>query len=474
MSQSSYDQTPYMMVSFADTHPRRLCALARLFGLPATTPDSSRVLELGCAVGGNIVPMAYSLPGASLVGVDISHGQIETAREFAGAVGAENVELRAASITDVTGDWGEFDYILSHGVFSWVPREVQDATLRICGRQLSPGGVALVSFNVLPGWHSRTSIREMMAIHTESISDPIERARAGRDFIVALCESPFAGPDKLAMLQAEVRYLRDKSASYIVHEYFETNNEPMYFRDFARRLTEHGLQYLGDSRRNVDVVDAWPTSRAWMAATPDDLAKSEQYADIITGRTFRHALVCRADAKLDRASAHQRVGQMFVEALLKQWSAGAGMTRFESPRGARFLTGSGAVRNALAAMSSRFPETAPASEFVAGPDREEVARALVECWRSGVIRLYSDPPTFATRPGEAPVASAVVRHLAGAGESVINLRHETTTLSPEQRALVPLLDGTQNRDQLPLAASMSRDVVDRILAQLAVSAALER
>lgn len=473
MSQNSYDDIPYAVVSFSETHPRRLQAVARVFGLDSPPPAACRVLELGCAVGGNIVPMAYSLPGATFVGIDLSAGQVAQARALADAVGVRNVDLRAASITDISPDWGKFDYIICHGVFSWVPPAVREKILDICGENLSERGVAYVSFNVLPGWHTRLWIREAMLFHTEGIADPSERARAGRDFINALAESPFAPPDKLAVLRGEANYLRDKDASYILHDYFEADNEPVYFRDFAAGAARRGLQYLGDAKLNAAAGEGWEPAQAWMDSCGDDLVRVEQYADFINTRMFRRTLLCRADAALDRAGAASRIGDLYAETYLRQFAHGAGATRFEHPAGARYITQSPAMRSALAAISAGFPRAVRVSDVIDPAPRDEVARGLLQCWATGVIRLYVDPPVFSHAAGAAPRASAVARHLAGRGSTAINLRHETITLSAEQRRIVPLLDGSHERNRLAAEAGIGRDLLEQALAQLGFAAILE-
>src|SRR3954454_4850783 len=189
---SNYEAVPYPVTSFPESHPRRLHSVAHLFGLETPPIDTARVLELGCAVGGNIVPMAYSLPNTKFIGIDIVSSQIEQAKTFSDAVGVKNLDLRAASIMDVSREqWGEFDYIIGHGVFSWVPPDVQEKILAIAGEQLSPRGVAYLSFNTFPGWHARMWVRDAMLFHTETIADALQRARAARDFIAALVQSPF-------------------------------------------------------------------------------------------------------------------------------------------------------------------------------------------------------------------------------------------------------------------------------------------
>jgi cyclopropane fatty-acyl-phospholipid synthase-like methyltransferase len=184
---SSYDDVPYDSLPFAQTHPSRLATVATLFGLKPTQVERCRVLELGCASGGNLIPLAEALPDAWLVGVDLSARQIADGERIIRKTGLNNVSLRHASIADVDETYGHFDYILCHGVFSWVPHDIQDAILAICSNHLTPNGVAYVSYNTYPGWHMRGMMRDMMRYHAFRFTEPAQRiaqARALLDFLV--------------------------------------------------------------------------------------------------------------------------------------------------------------------------------------------------------------------------------------------------------------------------------------------------
>ncbi len=129
---TSYDEVPYEGYPFPQTHPDRLATVARLLGVGAAPAESCRVLELGCTDGGNLIPMAASLPHSSFLGIDLSGRQIAAARKIIQALALENIEVRHLDIADVGDDFGTFDYIICHGVYSWVPAPIQDEVLRIC------------------------------------------------------------------------------------------------------------------------------------------------------------------------------------------------------------------------------------------------------------------------------------------------------------------------------------------------------
>ena len=140
----SYDEMPYTSYPFADTHPSRLAAIAQIFGLNPPALENARILELGCASGGNLTPLALYYPNMQLVGVDYSSVQVNEGIEAIKKLGLKNVELKHMSIADITPELGLFDYIICHGVYSWIPKEVQDAILRVCNENLVKNGVAYV------------------------------------------------------------------------------------------------------------------------------------------------------------------------------------------------------------------------------------------------------------------------------------------------------------------------------------------
>ena len=468
---ASYTQVPYGFYSFPESHPRRLQAVAHLFGLDAPAPAKCRVLELGSAVGGNIVPMAYSLPSAKLVGIDLVASQIETATRFAEACGVKNLELRAANIIDVTPEWGKFDYIITHGVFSWVPHEVAEKVLQICAEQLAPDGLAYISFNTFPGWHTRMWAREAMHFHADEFADPIQKARAGRDFILALAQAPFTS----TLLQSEAQYLQGKEESYILHEYLERTNQPFYFRDFAARIAQRGLQYLGDAFQNGMVAaQNWAPFRNWMEANRDDLIRQEQYVDFVRNREFRRALICRSALTIDRTQMLARAETMQAASYLRQSAEANSMTRFSHSRGGDLVTGAGPLHDALVTISRRFPQTISVKAVIdaAGQQRAAVLRELVNCWMNGMLELYVDPPPVLMQPlSDKPRASLVARYLAAQNQAPINQRHGSIPVDTTQRRFIQLLDGTRTREQLASEMGMASENIDQLL-QFAVNAAL--
>ncbi len=95
-----YDAIPYPTRATPTTHPEHLAMVLTLLGLCAPPLENCRVLEVGCATGGNLLPMAESLPEASFVGIDLSAAQIDAARAAQRTLGLKNAEFRCQDLCE--------------------------------------------------------------------------------------------------------------------------------------------------------------------------------------------------------------------------------------------------------------------------------------------------------------------------------------------------------------------------------------
>ena len=227
LTAQSYDEIPYDSVPICETHPGNLAVLGALFGLNPARPEACRVLELGCASGGNLIPMAYRLPGAEFLGIDLSAGQVAGGQALVEALGLRNIRLEQGDVLDL-GDIGQFDYVIAHGLYSWVPAAVRERLLELCGQALTPDGIAYVSYNTLPGWRQRSALRDMLLQFTRDATTPRTRLARAREALEQL-EAAFAEQDGVvpAQLHADVVKLRSRHPSYLYHEYLTAENTPV-------------------------------------------------------------------------------------------------------------------------------------------------------------------------------------------------------------------------------------------------------
>ena len=463
---SSYDAVPYSVHAFAQTRPDRLATVAALFGLESPDPQQCRVLELGCASGGNLIPMAAGNPQSRFVGIDLSARQIADGQAVLRELGLGNVELREGSILDIDDSLGQFDYVLAHGVYSWVPPAVQERILEICARNLSPRGVAYVSYNTYPGWHARGAVREMLWYHTQRFADPLTRIREARALLVFMARAmPGAGGAFGTLLRQELALLLATPDTYLLHEHLEEFNEPLYFHQFAQRAAACGLQYLGETQVGTMVAGRLgaDTEKTLRQISPD-LLHMEQYMDFLRNRMFRQTLLCHAEVRLERALRPEAVMRFHVSSSAKPVSAAPevrsdGGEAFAGGSKQKLTTRDPLMKGAMVWLWERAPASAPFDAVLeAARERAGVASApeqamqlatrLLHCYVSQLVDFSLAPPKSCEQVSERPIASPYARLRARQGDRVTNLRLETVTMSEPTRLVLQHLDGRHDRAAL--------------------------
>ncbi len=461
-----YDLVPYESHPFPQTHPTRLATVGTLFGMRPAPVQKCRVLELGCAAGGNLIPMAVQSPDSHFVGVDLSKRQIDQGNETISALGLTNIQLRHANISDVDDSFGKFDYLMSHGVFSWVPTDVQDAMFQIAARNLNPQGIAYISYNTYPGWHMRGLVREMMRYHAANFSTPTIRTRQARSLLDFLATSvPQDGGAFSALLRQEVEVLRHHADYYLFHEHLEEINSPLFFHQFIERAARHDLQYLGESNVRSMIVTNLPegVQKALRVMSTDQI-QLEQYMDFLRNRTFRETLLCRANVPLNRGLDGEPIRRLWLASRAEPVNGPPNIESdepiaFKTPSGYTLTTSMSSMKAALVCLRAAWPRALAFDELIAAiatpskalgePEKIALASRLTQAYvGSDLIELFAGPLPCVTKTSERPVACPYARRQATHGHKATNRRHETIGLSPFMRALLPLLNGTRTRDDL--------------------------
>jgi methyltransferase-like protein/trans-aconitate methyltransferase len=469
--QTSYDQVPYENHAYPQAHPNRLATVATLLGMQPQPVGDCRVLELGCAAGSHLIPLALTLPGSRFLGIDLSARQVDKGQRVIDALGLDNVQLEVRDIRELDERLGCFHYIVCHGVYSWVPDEVRERILAVCARNLTPNGVAFVSYNTYPGWHLRGTVRDLLVYHTRQAGEPGDRVREARRLLEVLAEAVQGrdGPyDRL--LQAELQMLGRCGDSYLFHEHLEDVNEPTYFHEFAARAAARGLQFLGEAELGAMLLHGYPPEvETALPRMAPNMVQLEQYLDFLNNRTFRQTLLCHQGVEPNYRLSAERLRGLYVASRARPLSAcpdvdSTAEERFAAPGGATVKSTDPLAKAALLYLAEvwpqavRFEELARAARARLGPggpsaeeDASVLGQCLLTCYLSdpdGLVYLWTQPPSFASEAGEYPTASPLARLQATTAGSATNLRHETLALDDFSRAVLSRLDGRRDRNTL--------------------------
>ncbi|WP_448680384.1 methyltransferase regulatory domain-containing protein [Pseudomonas nicosulfuronedens] len=463
--QQTYDEDPYHSYSFRFSSPENLAAVAHLFGRDAPAVATARVLELGCASGGNLIPFVSRHSTASALGIDLSSVQVEEGQRIIERLGLDNLELRQADLSTLSSaELGTFDYIVCHGVYSWVPEHVRQAILRICKENLAPNGIAYVSYNTYPGWKGRELLRDAMLLRaglcTGSAQDRLAYGRGMIDFL-----KQWSNP-KGVLGTAMANYgsiLRDTDEHYLLHEYLEHCNAPCYFGDFIALAEQWGLTYLADAKpcgMFIDNVFPLEVRDALLKECGHSQVLLEQYLDFLRERMFRQTLLMHAEPSrpVTYRLNPQRLRCLHMAARLICQDEAAGSPVFTDGNGQTLIAPNPVARIALTEMAKVWPRTLDMDTLLATtkaclktlpPTAEQHLLELFEILVvRGMGRFSLQPVGRARGNTEKPKVDPRAVAYAESGRDTFTPWHESVMLDTVVTFLLPLLDGRHSRRQL--------------------------
>lgn len=469
-----YDTIAYAAQAHAQTHPAHLAMIATLLGRTPPPVATCKVLEIGCADGANLLPMAATLPHAQFTGCDLSGQAIAAATRASADLGLTNVTLLQQDLRTLLEASDTFDYIIAHGVYSWVPEPVREALLTLAAERLSPHGLMYVSFNTFPGCHVRQATWEILHAHVDALPTAAERLDAARNLAALLAEPGMAQNETDGLLRAEFGKLATKSDSALYHDDLAVPNQPFHFREFTASLARHGLAFVAETKLSMMTpAGLSPRIAQWVAGM--DLLAREQYLDYARLRRFRQSIVGRADAPVNTDNIATRVAGMHAAASIALVRAAAEGTAFagEPAAGSPEVRAVRALLQWLVAQSPRAITMADATAWIArtspGAPRS-AATILVDACYAGMVDLHVHPPELAAQASTRPEASALVRWQIVRQPGVTNLRHETLRIDdPLARGLLAALDGTRTHDELDALMAAALPAAERATASARVA-----
>ncbi len=470
---TAYDRISYPGHPFGETHPDHLGTLGALFGMTPAPLSACRVLELGCGDGANLIPIAAQWPQSEFVGLDLSEQAVGRGNEFIARMGLKNITLRAHDIMDVGMQFGAFDYISAHGVYSWVPDPVREKIHAIYRETLSPHGIGYISYNCYPGCHSRDIAREMMRYHVRAVTNPQQRVQQARALLTLMAESSAEDSIYGFELRNQVNRIKDIDDQVLFHDDLAEVATPFYLYEVAEAAAAHGLQYLCDAAFSLSRFERLPAqARKQLAAIPeDDVLEREQYADFIEGRSFRQSLFCRGDVKLERTIGPRRIRQFHLATSAAPRDgvidpAAADVVTFETENGSTLATDHRLSKAVILELGKVWPQTIGFTDAVnaalatLGPaaapikanldaETDALGNLFFRAFSVGQFELHLFPPQLTTTIAERPEASRLARQQAATGLAVTNLRHRIVSMKDETvRRFLMLVDGTRTLDAL--------------------------
>jgi hypothetical protein len=472
-----YDAVRYPSQTFAETHPITMGVFSALYGRPYAPFATARVLEIGCNGGVNLINMAFGAPLAEFVGVDLAEQPIARARATARSCGCDNVDFHLCDLAEIDESYGSFDYIIAHGVYAWIPAGSREALMRVIGERLSADGLALVSYNALPGSRLREAVRDMLLTVSNEAEDPKEKLDLARSLLSEYIELwSDTEADEMAV-KFEARRILSREPEAIFHDELNQDYAPQLLSAAVAAAARFGLDYLCDAEPNSSAEILFPSEafapmRAWARG---DWTRFEQLMDFRTMRRFRYSIFCRGAA--DRRREPMRLRGLWACGELKALEADP-----EAPDGAEFeavpkvkiKTRDPKLVKFLSALAAAFPLAIPLDSAAENP---VLADYVFRLFTNRVIQVTIAQWPLVAVAGERPKASPLARLQAATGAAVVStLRHDSMRIDGAPAlSLLTLMDGSRTREELAvglaeregLSSTEASARLDRILTDFA-------
>lgn len=453
----AYDAVAYPTPVLSLQTPDRLAAAGMLHGWQAPEPDTASVLEIGCGTGFNLIGIGAVAPQSRCVGFDLSGEAIARGRDLAALADLKNVDLHKGDIMDYPRNGAKFDYIICHGVYSWIPQFVRPALMDLIGARLAPGGVAYLSFDALPASAPKAFINSFLIRELQGVHDVEQRVLGAAKLLAVLARNQRSESRLKGQLDQLLRDLPGFDPAYFYHDWLAEHYAPATLEAFGEQAAEHGLRRAGDAAMyDLFTGDLDEEARAMVEACGDDIPRRSALLHMLRGaHVFRRELLVRADAPPPALPWNDAVRKLRFGYLGRRDEItdddGKTVPRYtDGPDG--FVV---AREPALVAMMDRLLEHSPDELTfdqllqLTGLPGEELSGLLRGMATLTLIDAHATPQQFTSSPGERPRVGVLVRAMMARGDEAISLRHSKFGASHEAtRALLAMCDGTRDRDTL--------------------------
>lgn len=453
----AYDAVAYPTPILPLPTPNRLAAAGLLHGWRAPDPSTASVLEIGCGDGFNLIGVAAVAPASRCVGFDLSGEAIARGQALGTQAGLQNVELHQGDIMDYPRSGPKFDYIVCHGVYSWIPQPVRPALLELIGARLAPRGLAYVSFDTLPAASPKAAINAFLLRQLEGMEGVEARVTGAARLLTLLARNQRPESRLKGQLDQLLNDLGSFDPGYFYHDWLAEYYAPVSLDAFGAEAAASGLRRVGDAAMyDMFTGDLDDEARAMVEACGDDIPRRSALLHMLRGsHVFRREMLVRADAPppaVDWADAVRSLSFVYL-GTREELPEGDGRiaTRYSDGPEGFVVAREPALVATMDALLQHSPNELTFEQLltITGLESEALANLLRGIATLTVIDAHATAQNFVTEPGDYPRAGQLVRAMMAAGSQAITLRHSKFVASHDAtRVLLALCNGARSRDEL--------------------------
>lgn len=483
---SVYDKVHYKGTIIPNTFPDHLALSAVWYNNRYSLLQRFHLTELGCGDGANLLPIAFYHPDSTFIGIDNAESELNRASEGARQIGLQNVQFLQKDICDLdTADFTPCDYIIAHGLYSWVSDDTRESILQFCQNCLSPTGLAYISYNAQPGWASRGLVRDILLrsglVQKAAIEDKASKAmEVASQLLDTLPSRDYA---YAALLADELQRVRDGQAFYVFHEYLEEFNEGFWLRDFVERARKNDLNYVCDAQFSQWEGQIPKELRLTLSLRDLEPIEQEETADLLCNRYFHASILCRDDAPREPRSHQEILEQVYIACSLRADPDPFDLTEgvvelFIDDHGQEITLDSSITKAAVVLLAAQWPAgmqlktlLQKASKLliehgceVLDKAQTQLVEELITLFEAGAINLRLKELNYNMIAPECPKIHALARYEIEHREALTSPYHLSLTLNSQMLEVVRVMDGSKSKNEIKRL--FGEEVVDQTIVML--------
>jgi methyltransferase-like protein len=454
---SPYEVIPYEGTLVPNTSPSHLALCSLWHKGPRPPLNHFRLTELGCGDASNLISLALAYPDSTFIGVDSSRQELALARNDVRNLGRAEI--------------APCDYLIAHGLYSWVAEDAREAILNCCSQSLTASGLAYISYNAQPGWATRRLVREAL-MRSPSVRDAQIEQKATEAVQVAISlleDMPSRDYAAAVLLAKELERVRDSSLCYVYHEYLAEVNEGFWLRDFVEGSRRHGLEYVADAQFCRWEGNVSGELQAALARRSLDGIEREETADLLGDRYFRASILCRANVKRAPTPQAEVLEEVHLATSLTAECGPLDLSdgvieNFVSNGGPQVTLSASVTKAAVVLLAAQWPRGMPLEwlchnalklltthgcSIPPAVARSQLANDAVTLFEAGQMEFRLREPVYNSHDtSDHPRVHALARFEAERRTTLTTPFHLPIVLEPQALCLVRALDGSRSRVDL--------------------------
>jgi SAM-dependent methyltransferase len=299
----------------------------------STEEDSFVYLDLGCGTGLGLVMLAALYPEGHFYGVDFQPDHVAHAQDLIRRVGLLNVQVIEADFlalasTSSPQSWpeGGCDYVVAHGIATWVTEPIQAALLAVAASALRPGGLFYCSYNTYPGWLARSNFQALLALELPTarqgeLAQCFQQTAQQLNQLLGDEAQPTPFGANHPGLRRDLQAIHYAPIDYLCGEYANDGWAPLYVHQLHARCQVHKLAFLGSATLSEAFPELLPSSLRELVIRDPRPGARELLVDLATHKSFRRDLFTRGHVSLTQQEWSERMACVAFRLLLplQEW-----------------------------------------------------------------------------------------------------------------------------------------------------------